>query len=278
MAALGDQLRARRPDLDWGGRRADARRRAARARRRDVGAARSWPTSTSSSGRSPGLRRRLAGRRRRGGGRAAPSAGRRSTTSRRCAGSSASWSAQGYLTRRDGELELTAEGRAPARRDRAAPGLRRSCEARGRGDHDMHDAGAAGEPDRRHPARGSSATSSRSTSSAPCATRVLPRRARRGPATPVQLRVEDFEVRRDRAAYVRRGRACSSTCRTRWCCDGTWGAAKQTALALHTLVTTQYPQDAMQIIGFSNYARVLQPTSWPGSTGTWCRAPTCSTR
>ena len=38
--------------------------------------------------------------------------------------------------------------------------------------------------------------------------------------------------------------------------NGTWGPAKQTALALHTLVTTAYPQDAMQVVGFSNYARV----------------------
>jgi uncharacterized protein with von Willebrand factor type A (vWA) domain len=39
----------------------------------------------------------------------------------------------------------------------------------------------------------------------------------------------------------------------------TWAVAKQTALALHSLVTTKYPQDAIQIIGFSNYARVLHP-------------------
>ncbi len=40
---------------------------------------------------------------------------------------------------------------------------------------------------------------------------------------------------------------------------GTWGAAKSTALALHSLVTTQFPQDAIHIIGFSDYARELQP-------------------
>ena len=45
---------------------------------------------------------------------------------------------------------------------------------------------------------------------------------------------------------------------------GTWSAAKTTALALHTLVTTRYPQDAIQIIGFSKYARVLQPAELPG--------------
>src|SRR5262249_16681067 len=45
---------------------------------------------------------------------------------------------------------------------------------------------------------------------------------------------------------------------------GTWGAAKQTALALHALVRTQYPQDAIQVIGFSNYARELRETELAG--------------
>ncbi|TDB94081.1 hypothetical protein [Actinomadura sp. 7K534] len=45
---------------------------------------------------------------------------------------------------------------------------------------------------------------------------------------------------------------------------GTWAVAKQTTLALHTLVTSKFPQDAIQIIGFSNYARVLHPTEMAG--------------
>jgi uncharacterized protein with von Willebrand factor type A (vWA) domain len=45
---------------------------------------------------------------------------------------------------------------------------------------------------------------------------------------------------------------------------GTWGVAKQTALALHALVRSRYPQDAIQVIGFSNYARVLQETDLAG--------------
>jgi uncharacterized protein with von Willebrand factor type A (vWA) domain len=44
----------------------------------------------------------------------------------------------------------------------------------------------------------------------------------------------------------------------------TWTAAKQTALALHALATGQYPRDAVQIIGFSAYARVLQPVELAG--------------
>ncbi|NED56156.1 hypothetical protein G3I24_35410, partial [Micromonospora aurantiaca] len=45
---------------------------------------------------------------------------------------------------------------------------------------------------------------------------------------------------------------------------GTWAVAKQTTLALHTLVTGKFPQDAIQIIGFSNYARVLHPEEMAG--------------
>src|SRR5262249_50901182 len=41
---------------------------------------------------------------------------------------------------------------------------------------------------------------------------------------------------------------------------GTWGVAKQTALALHALVRSRFPQDAVQVIGFSNYARELRET------------------
>ena len=59
---------------------------------------------------------------------------------------------------------------------------------------------------------------------------------------------------------------------------GTWAVAKQTALALHALLRSKYPQDAIQVVGFSNYAGSCTRPSWPGSAGTWCRAPTCTTR
>jgi uncharacterized protein with von Willebrand factor type A (vWA) domain len=45
---------------------------------------------------------------------------------------------------------------------------------------------------------------------------------------------------------------------------GTWGVAKQTALALHALIRSRYPQDAIQVIGFSNYARELRETDLAG--------------
>jgi uncharacterized protein with von Willebrand factor type A (vWA) domain len=45
---------------------------------------------------------------------------------------------------------------------------------------------------------------------------------------------------------------------------GTWAVAKQTALALHALLRTKYPQDAIQVVGFSNYARELHETELAG--------------
>lgn len=40
---------------------------------------------------------------------------------------------------------------------------------------------------------------------------------------------------------------------------GAWSAAKQAALALHTLVTTRFPRDVVELIGFSDVAQVLDP-------------------
>jgi uncharacterized protein with von Willebrand factor type A (vWA) domain len=43
----------------------------------------------------------------------------------------------------------------------------------------------------------------------------------------------------------------------------TWGAAKTMALALHSLSSTKYPFDALQVISFSNVARVVNPIEIP---------------
>lgn len=40
---------------------------------------------------------------------------------------------------------------------------------------------------------------------------------------------------------------------------GHWLPAKRMALALHTLVSTMYPEDKISIVGFSDWARVMQP-------------------
>ena len=102
--------------------------------------------------------------------------------------------------------------------------------ARGRGDHDIRDAGAAGDPTGAT-RRGSSATSSRSTSYGRSATPSCAT----APGAPVQIDVDDFEVveteRRSGAAV-----ALLIDLSYSMALRGTWAAAKSTALALHTLV------------------------------------------
>lgn len=45
--------------------------------------------------------------------------------------------------------------------------------------------------------------------------------------------------------------------------NGTWSAAKTMALALQSLTATSYPLDALQVIGFANLARVVDPMDIP---------------
>ncbi|MGH2829978.1 MAG: vWA domain-containing protein, partial [Actinomycetota bacterium] len=40
---------------------------------------------------------------------------------------------------------------------------------------------------------------------------------------------------------------------------GNWAPAKRMALALHALISSQYPDDRLDIVGFSDYARILRP-------------------
>jgi uncharacterized protein with von Willebrand factor type A (vWA) domain len=165
---------------------------------------------------------------------------------------------QGYLNRTDGRLELSPK----AVRRLGATALRRvfaKLEATGRGDHDVADAGAAGE------LTGSSREWQfgdeqpldvvRTVKNAVLRTAGAQRpRTDRG----VRIAVEDFEVveteRRTGAAV-----ALLVDLSYSMALRGTWGAAKSTAMALHSLVTTRFPQDAIQIIGFSSTAQVLRP-------------------
>jgi uncharacterized protein with von Willebrand factor type A (vWA) domain len=156
---------------------------------------------------------------------------------------------QGYIERNQGRLELTPK----AMRRLGATALRRifaSLTSPGRGDHDMHDAGAAGD------LTGASRQWHFGDTQPLDVVRTLTNAVRREAGSPVRLRVEDFEVqeteRRTAAAVcLLVDLSWSMTLR------GTWGAAKTTALALQSLVSTQFPQDALQVIGFSNYARIL---------------------
>jgi uncharacterized protein with von Willebrand factor type A (vWA) domain len=164
---------------------------------------------------------------------------------------------QGWLTRRDGTLELSPQ----AVRRIGATALRRvfaRMTGTGRGTHDVTGAGAAGEP----------TGASRPWVFGDTQPLDVPRTVRnaahrRHHGRRVRLAVEDFEVveteRRTRAAV-----ALLVDLSYSMALNGTWGPAKATALALHSLVTTRFPQDAIEIIGFSQYARVLRPAELAG--------------
>jgi uncharacterized protein with von Willebrand factor type A (vWA) domain len=164
---------------------------------------------------------------------------------------------QGYLRRKGGGLELTPK----AVRRLGETALRRvfsQLDAGRRGDHDQHDAGQTGE------LTGASREWRFGDEQPLDVVRTLGNAVRRGARAPrIILSVDDFEVletERRTAAAVCLLVDLSYSMVLR----GTWGAAKQTALALHALVSTKYPQDAIQIIGFSNYARVLHTTEMAG--------------
>jgi uncharacterized protein with von Willebrand factor type A (vWA) domain len=185
---------------------------------------------------------------------------------------------QGYLQRTAGKLELTPK----AVRRLGETALRKIFadlpEGRS-GDHDQRDAGQAGEPtgatrpwqfgDEQAIDTPATVRNALLRDSAAVRDRIA---ARPGPVTAaapgagaplVRLAPEDFEVEETE----RRGAAAvcllvdlSYSMALR----GTWGVAKQTALALHALVRSRYPQDAVQVIGFSNYARELRETDLAG--------------
>ena len=165
---------------------------------------------------------------------------------------------QGYLNRSDGRLELSPK----AVRRLGATALRRvfaKLDATGRGDHDVADAGAAGE------LTGSSREWRFGDEQPLDVVRTVKNAVLRTAHEPraegqraVRIAVDDFEVveteRRTGAAV-----ALLVDLSYSMALRGTWGAAKSTAMALHSLVTTRFPQDAIQIIGFSSTAQVLRP-------------------
>jgi uncharacterized protein with von Willebrand factor type A (vWA) domain len=163
---------------------------------------------------------------------------------------------QGYLQRSGGDVTLTPRGMRRLGENALARIFAR-LHADGRGDHDTRDAGAAGDP--------TGATRQwQFGDEQPFDVVRTVRNAvlRTGAGTPVRVEVDDFEVveteRRSGAAV-----ALLIDLSYSMALRGTWAAAKSTALALHTLVSTKYPQDAIEIIGFSRYARVLKPADLP---------------
>jgi uncharacterized protein with von Willebrand factor type A (vWA) domain len=166
---------------------------------------------------------------------------------------------QGYLQRAGDELELSPKA---VRRigSTALARVFRHLDAKGRGDHDVPDAGSAGE------LTGASRAWRFGDEQPIDVVRTVRNAVLRGGARPaggVALAVDDFEVleterRTSAAVCLLVDLSYSMALR------GTWGVAKSTALALHSLVTTKFPQDRIHIVGFSDYARELRPADLAG--------------
>ncbi|WP_106586579.1 VWA domain-containing protein [Murinocardiopsis flavida] len=82
--------------------------------------------------------------------------------------------------------------------------------------------------------------------------------ARSAPGAPLRLGPRDFEVAE---AEQRRAAAVSLLVDVSYSMrqGGLAGAAKRTAMALHALVETRYPQDAVQVVAFNDHAREVPP-------------------
>jgi uncharacterized protein with von Willebrand factor type A (vWA) domain len=165
---------------------------------------------------------------------------------------------EGYLVRQGGQLELSPKSVRHIGL-RALQRVFSDLSALRRGGHDIRDAGASGEP------TGATRAWAFGDEQPIDVVRTLANAIRRGEqdARPLRLTVDDFEV------VETERRASAAVCLlvdTSWSMvvNDTWGQAKQTALALHSLISTMYPQDALQIIGFSDYARELQPHELAG--------------
>ncbi|MGX7678103.1 vWA domain-containing protein [Jatrophihabitans sp. DSM 45814] len=161
---------------------------------------------------------------------------------------------QGYLESGSEGLELSPK----ALRRLGSTALRRvfaTLESGGRGDHDVRDAGAAGE------ITGASREWRFGDEQPLDVVRTVRNAVLRGEgrdARRIRLSPDDFEVvetERRSSAAVALLVDMSYSMELR----GFWGEAKTTALALHSLVTMKYPQDAIEIIGFADYARPMTP-------------------
>jgi uncharacterized protein with von Willebrand factor type A (vWA) domain len=256
MAQLSEALRARRPDLDWRGRErmqgdeplgagdaTSALQDLADLDELESTMAQDYPGASLEDIDEEAVQRAL-------GRRAADEVAALRRLEREL-------EEQGYLQRSGERLDLTPK----AVRRLGQTALRRvfaDLHSSGRGGHDVHDAGQAGE------LTGASRAWRFGDEQPLDVVRTLTNAVRAGRVRPghgrgIGLATEDFEVaetdrRTSAAVCLLVDLSYSMLLRD------TWGVAKSTALALHALVSGQFPQDALTIVGFSSYARTLSVT------------------
>jgi uncharacterized protein with von Willebrand factor type A (vWA) domain len=261
MSQLTSSLRDRRPDLDWTGRTrvqgddplgagdaTSAVQDLADLEELEAAVAQDYPGASLDDVDEEAVRRAL-------GRRAADELQELRRLERELA-------EQGYLRRAGDRLDLTPK----AVRRLGQTALRRvfaDLHDTSRGGHEVTDAGHAGEP------TGASRPWEFGDEQPLDVVRTLAnavrsgRTTRRGGRRAIALSTEDFEVaetdhRSSAAVALLVDMSYSMVVRDRW------GAAKATALALHALVSGQFPQDALTVIGFSSYARTVSPTELAG--------------
>ncbi len=85
---------------------------------------------------------------------------------------------------------------------------------------------------------------------------------RAGPSVPIALQHQDFEIYRSERVT---STATAMLVDQSWsmALRGSFQAAKKVALALHNLITSQYPRDNFHIIGFAAYANELKAHDLP---------------
>ncbi|GAC1420308.1 MAG: hypothetical protein NVSMB57_14370 [Actinomycetota bacterium] len=159
----------------------------------------------------------------------------------------------GVVDRKGGEWKLTPRGiRALGQRALATVFERIQRDQPGR--HDANDTGAGGEP------TGSTRQwrfgdhfaidVRRSVQNAVLRTGSISGKV---PLRPSDFEIAETESRTRTATVLLLDMSFSMPMR------GNWAPAKRMALALHALISSQYPDDTLAIIGFSNLARVMTP-------------------
>lgn len=85
---------------------------------------------------------------------------------------------------------------------------------------------------------------------------------RRGPGTPVRLDPDDFEIA-ETTRSVRTATVLMVDLSLSMPMQGNFLPAKKVAMALHSLISSQFPRDYLGLVGFSEVARIIEPAELP---------------
>lgn len=178
----------------------------------------------------------------------------------------------GVVGRRDGEWELTPRGiRALGQRALASVFERLQQDRPGR--HETNDSGAGGEPtgstrrwrfgdhlnvDVRRSVQNAVLRSGATRLSSPAGSQTGSQTGSPTGRSRVRLLPEDFEIA-ETQARTRTATVLLLDMSFSMPMRGNWAPAKRMALALHALIASQYPEDTLEIVGFSDVARVMTP-------------------